>query len=55
MLQDLTEDLGQVHTKLAQINEQQLQENLSQLNAKKERLSPITCTRKSTEISTIGK
>lgn len=35
MLQDLTEDLGQVHTKLAQINEQQLQENLSQLNAKK--------------------
>ncbi|MGE7093085.1 hypothetical protein ACQKII_16840 [Lysinibacillus sp. NPDC048646] len=33
--QDLTEDLGQVHAKLTQINEHQLQEALSQLNAKK--------------------
>ncbi|QDP99155.1 hypothetical protein FOH38_00550 [Lysinibacillus fusiformis] len=33
--QDLKEDLGQVHAKLTQINEQQLQEALSQLNAKK--------------------
>jgi len=32
---DLTDDLGQIITKLTQINEQELQEDLSQLNAKK--------------------
>lgn len=32
---DLTDDLGQINTKLTQINEQELQEALSQLNAKK--------------------
>jgi len=32
---DLTHDLGQINTKLSQINEQELQEALGQLNAKK--------------------
>ena len=32
---DLTDDLRQINTKLTQINEQELQEDLSQLNAKK--------------------